>query len=162
MKILWAPWRIKFIKSKKQKGCIFCKKIKEKDDKKNYIVYRGKFCFVLLNIYPYNNGHLMVVPYRHISDISKLRKEEEIELFETIKKMVKILKKTHKIQGCNIGINLGKVSGAGIEKHLHIHIVPRWLGDTNFMPIISETKVISESLEKTYNIIKKEAESRDT
>lgn len=162
MKILWAPWRIKFIKSKKQKGCIFCKKIKEKDDKKNYIVYRGKFCFVILNIYPYNNGHLMVVPYRHISDISKLRKEEEIELFETIKKMVKILKKTHKIQGCNIGINLGKVSGAGIEKHLHIHIVPRWLGDTNFMPIISETKVISESLEKTYNIIKKEAESRDT
>lgn len=157
MKILWAPWRIKFIKSKKAKGCIFCKKIKEKNDKQNFIVFRGKFCFVMLNIYPYNNGHLMVIPYRHISDINKLKKEEETEIFEVIKKMVKILKKTHKIEGCNIGMNLGKVSGAGIEKHIHIHIVPRWLGDTNFMPLISNTKVISDSLENTYNIIKKEA-----
>ncbi|MCS7231265.1 MAG: HIT domain-containing protein [Elusimicrobiota bacterium] len=157
MNILWAPWRVKFIRAKKQKGCIFCKKIKEKNDEKNYIIYRGKFCFVILNIYPYNNGHLMIVPYRHIANLEDINSNEFLELFELAKKMLKILKKTHKIEGCNIGLNLGKVSGAGIDNHIHLHLVPRWLGDTNFMPIIGKTKVISEGLNYTYKLLSKEA-----
>ncbi|MCX7940905.1 MAG: HIT domain-containing protein [Endomicrobia bacterium] len=157
--ILWAPWREKFVKKiKKDKSCIFCKKSKSKNDAKNYVVYRGVYNFVILNIYPYNNGHLMVAPYRHISDLDNLTKDELYELFDLVRKMVRLLRKTHKMQGCNIGINLGKVAGAGIEDHLHIHIVPRWLGDTNFMPIVAKSKVISESLNTTYSLIKKEVE----
>jgi len=108
MRILWAPWRIKFVKKKKHKGCIFCKKIKSKNDKKNYILYRGKYCFVMLNIYPYTNGHLMVAPYRHIKNLDELKKDELLELFEIVSKMVKILYKTHNIDGCNVGI-VGKI-----------------------------------------------------
>ncbi|MEN3013861.1 MAG: HIT domain-containing protein [Endomicrobiia bacterium] len=159
MNILWAPWRVKFIKRKKQKGCIFCKKIKQKNDSKNLIVYRGKYCFVILNTYPYNNGHLMIVPYRHISTLEKLSQQEGLEIFELTKNMIKILKKVYKIQGCNIGINIGKPAGAGIDKHLHLHIVPRWIGDVNFMPVFSDTKVISESLNNTYKLLKKEAKN---
>jgi len=155
MRILWAPWRRKFVKKKKHKGCIFCKKIKSKNDKKNYILYRGKYCFVMLNIYPYTNGHLMVAPYRHIKNLDELKKDELLELFEIVSKMVKILYKTHNIDGCNVGINIGKAAGAGVEGHIHVHIVPRWFGDTNFLPIISDTKVIPESLDETYKVLKK-------
>ncbi len=156
MKLLWAPWRVKFIRQKKQKTCIFCNKIRQKNDKKNLVVYRGKHNFVILNLYPYTNAHLMVVPNRHISDLELLSKDELYELFDLVCQMVKILKKTYKIDGCNIGINLGKAAGAGVDEHLHVHIVPRWLGDTNFMPVVSNTKVISESLNETYKILKKE------
>ena len=160
MNLLWAPWRAKFVKKKKHKSCIFCDKIKSKNDKKNLVLYRGKYNFVMLNLYPYTNAHLMVAPYRHIGDLDILSKDELYELFDLVRKMVKILKKTHKIDGCNIGINLGKAAGAGVEKHLHVHIVPRWFGDTNFMPVVSNTKVISESLDETYKILKKEIERR--
>jgi len=156
MKLLWAPWRVKFIRQKKQKTCIFCNKIRQKNDKKNFVVYRGKHNFVVLNLYPYTNAHLMVVPNRHVGDLELLSKDELYELFDLVRQMVKILKKTHKIDGCNIGINLGKAAGAGVDEHLHVHIVPRWLGDTNFMPVVSNTKVISESLNETYKILKKE------
>jgi len=161
MNIIWAPWREKFIRSKKNKKCcVLCQKNKLKNDKVSLIVYRGKKCFVMLNLYPYNNGHLMVVPYAHKRDLSQLDKEEFVELFTLVKNMVEILKKTHKPDGFNIGLNLGKVAGAGIEEHLHIHIVPRWFGDTNFMPTIAETKVISESLKKTSILIKKEVNKK--
>ncbi|MFN3550232.1 MAG: HIT family protein [Endomicrobiia bacterium] len=156
MEILFAPWRINFVKQCKKKGCIFCDKIKSKDDKKNYVLYRGKYSFVILNLYPYTNGHLMVAPYKHIDDLNDLSSEELYELFDLVRKMVKILKTTHNIDGCNIGINLGKAAGAGVEKHLHIHIVPRWFGDTNFLPIIGKTKVIPESLDNTYDFLIKE------
>ncbi len=159
MNILFAPWRIKFVKQcKKKKGCIFCDKIKSKNDKKNYVLYRGEYSFVMLNIYPYTNAHLMVAPYRHIDNLNDLSSEELYELFDLTRKMVKILKITHNIDGCNIGINLGKAAGAGVEKHLHIHIVPRWFGDTNFLPIMGKTKVIPESLDNTYNTLIKEVE----
>jgi ATP adenylyltransferase len=158
MNLLWAPWRAKFVKKKKHKSCIFCDKIKSKNDKKNLVLYRGKHNFVMLNLYPYTNAHLMVAPYRHIGDSELLSKDELYELFDLVRKMVKILKKTHKIDGCNIGINLGKAAGAGVEKHLHVHIVPRWFGDTNFMPVVSDTKIICESLDETYKILKKEIE----
>jgi ATP adenylyltransferase len=155
MRILWAPWRRKFVKKKKHKGCIFCEKIKSKNDKKNYVLYRGKYCFVMLNIYPYTNGHLMVAPYRHIKNLDELKKDELLELFEIVSKMVKILYKTHNIDGCNVGMNIGKAAGAGVEGHIHVHIVPRWFGDTNFLPIIDNTKVIPESLDETYKVLKK-------
>ncbi|MFQ3676211.1 MAG: HIT domain-containing protein [Endomicrobiia bacterium] len=160
--IIWSPWREKFIRSKKSKLCIFCQKIKSKNDKKSLIVYRGEKCFVILNLYPYNNGHLMVVPNSHKKDLSELDKEEFVELFYLVKKMVNVLKKTHKPNGFNIGLNLGKAAGAGIDEHLHIHIVPRWFGDVNFMPVVSETKVISELLRKTFTLISKEVKKSDS
>jgi ATP adenylyltransferase len=161
MNIIWSPWREKFIRNKKKNNkCVLCEKHESKDDKKSLIVYRGKSCFVMLNLYPYNNGHLMVVPFSHKKDLSELSQEEFEELFYLVKKMVEILKKTHKPNGFNIGLNLGKSAGAGIEKHLHIHIVPRWFGDINFMPIISNTKVISESLKKTFKLIHKEVNKK--
>jgi len=160
MKILWAPWRRKFVRKRKHKGCIFCYKIKSKNDKKNYVLYRGKYSFVMLNMYPYTNGHLMVAPYRHVKNLDELKKDELLELFELVSEMIKILYKTHNIDGCNVGINIGKAAGAGVEKHIHVHIVPRWFGDTNFLPIVADTKVIPESLNETYQVLKKEIKRR--
>lgn len=154
---LWAPWRINYITNNaKEKKCLFCKVKKARDNQKNLVVFRSKLCFVMLNLFPYNNGHLMVSPYRHISNVSDLNKEEMVDLFKAVALMEKILTKTIKSQGYNIGINSGKVAGAGLAGHLHIHLVPRWQGDTNFMPIVAETKVISQSLQELYKLLRKE------
>ena len=158
--ILWAPWRMGYILGIKKKGCFLCKSLKSRKDDENYVVFRGNKVFVVMNIFPYNNGHLMVVPNRHIKDINSLDVEEETELMEVIKKCVKILKKVLNPDGFNIGLNLGKVAGAGLESHIHFHIVPRWDGDTNFMPVISNVKVIPQSLKELYTILKKEFERR--
>jgi ATP adenylyltransferase len=153
---IWAPWRIRYITQKKKKGCLFCGAYRnKKNDKNNFVVYRSSKCFVLLNIFPYNNGHLMVALNRHIFSLEKVDEEEFLDINKTIIKMIKILKKILKPQGFNVGINIGKIAGAGIEGHLHFHIVPRWLGDTNFMPVLSNTKVISQSLRELYNQLKK-------
>jgi len=155
---LWAPWRMKYIERidvENDVKCIFCEKPKEDDDKRNYIIYRGKKCFAILNIFPYNNGHLLVVPYEHTSEIKDLDSETMLELMKTINIVIEVIKKTMRPDGFNIGINLGRTAGAGIKEHLHIHIVPRWNGDTNFMPVIGNTKVISESLEDTYEKLSK-------
>lgn len=129
---------------------------KSRADKKNLVVFRSRFCFVMLNLFPYNNGHLMISPLRHIRDISKLKDEEVLDLIKTVALMQKMLDKCIKPQGYNIGINNGRAAGAGIRGHLHIHIVPRWQGDVNFMPVISRTKVISQSLCELYNLLQKE------
>jgi len=152
MDILWAPWRIKYIKAKKTKGCLFCEVAKDnKKDKKNFVFLRTKFFFSMLNLFPYNNGHTMVSPYRHIKDISYLKKFEEIvDLIFILNRTLELLKKRLKPEGFNLGINLGEIAGAGIPDHLHIHIVPRWKADTNFMPVISNSKVISQSLNELY------------
>ncbi len=157
MEIIRAPWRMKFIKEwrKKTPDCIFCAKSKEKNDPKNLILHRTKKSFILLNLYPYNSGHLMVAPYRHTPDFNGLTKEELIDLFEMVRLGINLLEKTLHPEGFNLGINLGKFAGAGIKDHIHIHIVPRWSGDTNFMPIIAETKVIPESLASTYKKLKR-------
>ncbi|MCP4653515.1 MAG: HIT domain-containing protein [Candidatus Omnitrophica bacterium] len=152
---LWAPWRIKYVSQKKPKGCIFCHAYKEKKDTKNLVAYRSKHCFVILNLFPYNNGHLMVVPNRHVDSLERLTDSEILDINSTTKKMLIILKKSLKCQGFNIGMNIGKMAGAGIDKHIHSHIVPRWLGDTNFMPSIAKTKVISQSLKGLYALLKK-------
>ncbi|MEW6558471.1 MAG: HIT domain-containing protein [Elusimicrobiota bacterium] len=154
MSHIFAPWRKKYILSK-QKDCFFCKAIKEKKDKKNLVLYRGKTAFVILNKFPYNAGHLMVATYRHIGKIEKLRNCEIVEIMQLVKKMVILLKKKMNPQGFNIGINLGKIAGSGVEKHFHLHIVPRWQGDTNFMPMIAKTKVVSQSIKELYYQLKK-------
>ena len=155
-KTIWAPWRAEFILGEKEKGCIFCKRLKRKDSVKNLIIYRGKKSFVILNKYPYNPGHAMVVPKRHVAHIEKLTAVEAAEFFELTRLTVKLMKKALKPHSLNIGMNLGRSSGAGIPEHLHMHIVPRWNGDTNFMPVIGETKVVSVPLEPIYDAIKKE------
>ena len=153
---LWAPWRAGFILSKKEKGCIFCRRLKEKDSVKNLIVYRGQKALVILNKFPYNAGHTMIVPIRHVGQIEKLKADEGEEFFELLKKTVAIIKKVLKPTSMNLGMNLGKTSGAGVPGHLHMHIVPRWTGDTNFMPIIGKTKVVSLPLEPIYKKLRKE------
>ncbi|MBI4708569.1 MAG: HIT domain-containing protein [Candidatus Omnitrophica bacterium] len=150
---LWAPWRIKYITStKKQKSCIFCQAAKLKN--KHYVVFKTKHSVVLLNIFPYNNGHLMVCPIRHIKDLTALKQEETLDLFDSLKTSQLLLQKTLRPEGFNIGINLSKSAGAGITGHMHIHIVPRWRGDTNFMPVIGETKIISQSLKELLKLLK--------
>lgn len=154
MKLLWAPWRMKYIQAEKSKECIFCQKLEENKDKTNYILFRKKNTFVILNTFPYNNGHLMVIPNRHLQGMEEMKEETLSELMITVKESVNLLKKTLKPDGFNIGINMGSVAGAGIKEHFHIHIIPRWQGDTNFMPTIAQTKVISQSLRETYNNLK--------
>jgi len=149
MKQLWAPWRAKFILGPKSEGCIFCDEPKENRDKENFIVYRGRNAFIMLNIFPYNNGHLMISPYRHVTNVEDLDANECTELFDLVKKSVTALKTSMKPSGFNVGMNVGRASGAGFE-HLHIQVVPRWMGDTNYMPVLAEVKVISEHLEETY------------
>jgi len=158
MKRLWAPWRTEYISgNKNNKGkCIFCQKPRENKDKENYILFRGKKCLVMLNTFPYNNGHLMVVPYRHIGSLEQLTPEEGQELVKVSSQMLALLKKVLHPEGFNLGMNIGEVAGAGIAGHLHLHIVPRWKGDSNFMPVISDVKVISESLDETYRKLRRE------
>jgi ATP adenylyltransferase len=154
MKRLWAPWRIEYILGEKDSKCIFCEKPKQDKDEDNYILFRGKRCLVMLNAYPYNNGHLMIAPYRHIDSVESLEDDEAKEIMEILSRMITLLKKVLRPEGFNVGMNLGSVAGAGIVDHLHLHVVPRWKGDTNFMPLISNTKIISESLHKTYQKLK--------
>jgi ATP adenylyltransferase len=149
MEYLWAPWRMEYISGKRKRGCFFCRKLKEKKSKENLILYQGKHVFVVMNKYPYTSGHLMVVPRRHCLNLEQLDNNELKELFDLLKASMRVLKTSFHPHGFNIGMNIGKMGGAG-EDHLHLHIVPRWAGDTNFMPVIGKTKVISEYLEKTY------------
>ena len=152
---LWAPWRMAYINSVKTKGCFLCRIIKEKKDLRNFVLLRTKKAISLLNTYPYNNGHVMVVPLKHVKHLEQLGPDQIEEAFRQAKKIVAALKKALRPSGFNIGINLGKAAGAGLESHIHIHIVPRWDGDTNFMPTLAETKVISQSLRQTYKAIRK-------
>ncbi len=156
MKKLWAPWRMAYIlhaDDTARNECIFCSKPRG-DDEENYILYRGKKCFVMMNIFPYNTGHLMVAPYAHKNTLELLDDEESREMFYLVQKSMEILRKAMDPDGFNVGANIGRVAGAGFDGHVHIHIVPRWNGDTNFMPIIGDVKVIPEGLRETYNRLK--------
>ena len=154
MEYIWAPWRIEYIRKVNECGCILCQKPGENNDEANFILYRGHNNFVLLNIYPYNPGHLMIAPYQHTANLADLREREIIEHFNLIERSVELLKEVLNPTGFNIGLNLGRAAGAGIETHLHTHIVPRWNGDTNFMPVLADTKVVSEALAATYEKLK--------
>lgn len=161
MEKLWAPWRAVYITENKDEAeCIFCAKLVDTRDAENHLLVRRELCFVLLNIYPYNNGHLLVAPNRHVADITELTQGESLALFELTQEMVDLIRRTMSPHGFNIGINLGRVAGAGFPGHFHIHIVPRWDGDTSFMPVIGDVKVISESLDRTYAKLKEGLESK--
>lgn len=154
MNRLWSPWRSKYIESfssnENKSKCIFCTMMDyDQNDLDNLVVDKGVFTITVLNLYPYNNGHLMVIPKRHTNDFSDLLKDELTESFQKLQQAEKALKKVLNPQGYNIGANIGGVAGAGIEEHIHFHIVPRWNGDSNFMPVIGEVKVISQDLKET-------------
>ena len=157
MKRLWAPWRLEYIKNAQDngEGCIFCLKPGESRDKENLIVYRSHHCFVIMNKYPYNNGHIMVVPYLHESDFTSFSDEILLNIQHIIQLSVKALQNSMNPHGINVGINLGRSAGAGIIDHLHYHLVPRWDGDTNFMPVLTGTKVISEGLTESWEKLQK-------
>jgi len=152
-KILFAPWRMKYVEYvaiEPKRGCFLCEAARSKDDEKNFVLCRTDNALVMLNLFPYNTGHLLIAPYRHVGDVLLLNREECIDLINLLKVSLIVLRKTYSPDGFNIGVNIGSISGAGLEDHVHIHVVPRWKGDTNFMPIIANTKVIPEALEDTY------------
>ena len=160
--ILYSPWRLQYILSNKDEECIFCVKPSEDNDKKHLILFRSNFCFVIMNIFPYNNGHLMVVPSKHVSNLNGLNKEEINDLFETVQLCEDIITKVYSPDGMNIGMNLGKAAGAGIDEHLHVHIVPRWNGDVNFMSAIGGTRIIPESFEQAFSKLKEQFDNAKT
>jgi ATP adenylyltransferase len=155
MERLWAPWRSQYVGQEPPPGCILCQKPCEDRDRENHILARGEQLFVILNIFPYNNGHLMIAPYRHVGELEHLQPSEWEEFAVFLPRVIRTLKQAYRPHGFNIGINLGRVAGAGIPGHLHWHVVPRWEGDANFMPVISDTKVLPESLEATYAKLRK-------
>ena len=151
MKQLWAPWRMEYVNSEKSDECIFCSLSKESNDAKNYILHRGQSVFIIMNIFPYNSAHLMVSPFQHIGCLTKLNVAESKEMTQLTHRCIEILRAAINPDGFNIGYNIGKAGGAGYDEHIHCHIVPRWIGDTNFMPVLAETKVHPEHLKATYN-----------
>jgi ATP adenylyltransferase len=152
MENLWAPWRMAFIEPKTPAppGCIFCTQPAEQQDAKYHILHRGTHCFMMLNLYPYNNGHLMVAPYEHIGALELLAPEILADMTSQAQLALKALRRAMKPDGFNMGINQGKVAGAGFAEHIHFHIVPRWNGDTNFMPVLADIKVMPEHLDSVY------------
>jgi len=159
---LWAPWRHTYVSEvgKEDKGCVFCRMIREDRDKENYIFIRSEYSFAVLNIYPYNNGHTLILPYRHVNDLSKLKRHEREDLMDLLDEVKQISEEVLTPAGFNIGINLGRAAGAGFPGHLHIHLVPRWKGDVNFMPVTAQTKVISQSLRVLYDLLVKNHQKR--
>ena len=159
MKRLFSPWRSAYIASfkneRKSRSCLFCRIAKQKNDEKNLVVWRGQHCYIVLNLFPYNSGHLLIVPYKHTSDLTSLSNEENAEIMAATARGLKALKKVNGPHGFNFGANLGRVAGAGIEQHVHFHLVPRWNGDTNFMPVLADTKMISEDMKKTWREMRK-------
>ncbi len=164
MKRLWAPWRMQYILEAdlKGEGCIFCTKPSQNRDEENMILFRGEHVFVIMNIFPYNTGHLMIAPYSHVASLELLSQDEVTEMFTLAQEVIKILRKVMEPDGFNVGINIGRVAGAGFDQHVHLHIVPRWNGDTNFMPVLADVKVIPEGLRETYNRLKPHFEELKT
>ena len=150
MKQLWAPWRMEYVKSEKSDECIFCSLPKANEDTKNYILHRGQSAFIIMNIFPYNSAHIMVSPFRHIGCLTAQNAEEIKEMNNLTFRSIEIFRAVINPEGFNVGYNIGKAAGAGYDEHIHCHIVPRWTGDTNFMPVLGETKVHPEHLKNTY------------
>lgn len=160
--ILWAPWRIDYILSEKNEECFLCESCNSEPEnwKQHFLVDRTEFSGIVLNKFPYNNGHLLVSPLRHIPDITDLSEEEKMDLMNQLDRFCSLLRETMNPDGFNIGMNLGREAGAGLPDHLHYHIVPRWGGDTNFMPVTGETKVIPQALDALYDMLREEISER--
>ena len=155
MRQLYATWRMSYIEAPKPKGgCIFCDYPAEHKDEEHFILHRGEYCFVIMNLYPYTAGHMMVIPYRHTNVYESLTDEEALEMHRLTSRAVDTLKRVMRPDGFNMGINLGESAGAGVAGHLHRHIVPRWTGDNNFMPVLADTRVLSDAVENTYRRLK--------
>lgn len=152
---LWAPWRIQYIKNPKPPGCIFCKAISELGkEREHHVLMRNAHVFIIMNRYPYSNGHLMAAPLRHVSDLTTLAPDEMCALIYAVRSSTEILRKAMRAEGFNVGINIGRVAGAGVEEHLHVHIVPRWNGDVNFMPVVANVHILPALLDQTYDRLK--------
>jgi ATP adenylyltransferase len=147
---LWAPWRLEYIRGPKAEECIFCRAVESDEDESNFVVHRGELAFVMLNAYPYNNGHVMVAPYAHEPAIDALDDATTLEMMQLVKRSMAALREVYRPEGFNIGINQGAAAGAGIEEHVHQHVVPRWGGDTNFMPVIGDLRVLPQSLSDSW------------
>ncbi len=162
MDYLWTPWRFAYItQADRETDCVFCRKQAEAEDDRNYIVYRGRKNFILLNIYPYTVGHMMVVPYRHVATLAEAEPEECSEMMELTRQAEAALRTVYRPQGVNLGMNIGKSAGAGVAGHIHMHVLPRWEADANFLSVISETRVLPETLDVTWGKLKKEFETTD-
>ncbi len=156
MERLWAPWRMRYIRGEdKEDGCVFCLPTHDEEDERRLVLLRGDHSFVIMNRFPYNNGHLMVAPYRHTCDFGSLSDDEALEMHRLLALSRQILQDLMCPHGFNIGVNLGVAAGAGIADHLHMHIVPRWSGDTNFMPVFSDVRVVPQHLEETWRDLSK-------
>jgi ATP adenylyltransferase len=152
---IWAPWRLRYVKNaKKSDECVFCAKPDAGDDRANLIVHRGERCFVILNLFPYTNGHLMVTPYDHVARLQELPAETTAEMMALAQRSMARLEEVYEPHGFNVGLNQGRVAGAGVEHHIHLHVVPRWGGDTNFMPVIADTRVMPQTLDQSYDSLK--------
>jgi ATP adenylyltransferase len=152
---LWAPWRIDYIRGEKEGDCFLCRIFDDSNDRENLLLYRGKTCAIIMNRYPYNSGHLLITPYRHIAELCDLTPEETLEMTTLTARSIEALREAMNTQGFNVGINLGEAAGAGLKDHLHRHIVPRWVGDTNFMPVLGGPRVMPEALNATYDLLVK-------
>jgi ATP adenylyltransferase len=153
---IWAPWRLEYVKDAakdEESACIFCAKPAENDDRANLIVHRGERCFVILNLFPYTNGHLMVAPYQHTARLQDLDPETVAEMMALSQRAMQRLEDAYEPHGYNVGFNQGRIAGAGVEHHIHMHVVPRWGGDTNFMPVLADTRVMPQSLEQSYEAL---------
>lgn len=151
MDYLWSPWRYRYIsQSGVSTGCVFCEKCASADDRENLIVYRGEHNFVLLNLFPYTNGHMMVAPYQHVARLEDASEEAALEMMQLVRKATMHLRTVYNPQGINVGMNLGECAGAGIAGHIHMHVLPRWVGDSNFMTVVGETRIIPEEMDVTW------------
>ena len=151
---LWAPWRMEYIRAPETAdGCIFCDKPAADDDRENLIVYRGQHAFVMMNLYPYNNGHVLIAPYEHVSEFDDLEQPVQLEMLDLVSRAMAIMRLEMQAGGFNFGANIGAAAGAGIKEHVHLHLVPRWIGDTNFMPVIGGAKVQVQSLRETRDLL---------
>ena len=156
MDILWSPWRYQYIaKSEPSSGCLFCTKAAENRDAENYVLYRGDLNFILLNLYPYTSGHLMIAPYEHVATPEDAREETMLEMMLLTRLAVVCLRSTYRPDGINLGMNIGASAGAGVADHIHMHVLPRWIGDANFMSVVGETRVLPEDLSETYRKLKR-------
>ncbi len=153
-KVIWAPWRLEYILGPKPDECVFCLPSHTDEDIKRLVLYRGEHCFVIMNKYPYNNGHLMVTPFRHVMNLVDLTKDEAFEMTQLLQACTDILQKRFHCQGLNIGLNIGEAAGAGIREHLHFHLVPRWNGDSSFMAVMDDVRLVPEHLNSTYAALK--------
>ncbi|GAB4250687.1 HIT family protein [Deferrisoma sp.] len=154
-KLLWAPWRIEYIRGPKPEGCVFCSALAAGDDRAQLVLRRGERCFVILNRYPYNAGHLMVLPQRHVGGMEDLTADEAAELWALAVEAKGVLQEALRPDGFNVGLNLGRAAGAGVAEHLHLHIVPRWVGDTNFLPVLDDVRVVNQYLGDLYDELRR-------